>query len=447
MSDHDESKRIPKHLSDVLERLGFARPTPVQEGMREPMLAGKDVLALAPTGTGKTLGFGVPLMAGLINTPPKGRRGPGGARFVEPHERLRAIVISPTRELAQQVAGDLSSASRGSVLRVTAIFGKSPAAPQREAIRNGVDILVGTPGRLREFVDEGSLSLAGVSVVVIDEADRMADMGFLPQVEQLLSMVPTPRQVICLSATLPYLVESRVLALMRDPVRVEVGQRNVPINRSNFRCDVADSDKVALLIAILTASTKGSTAVYVRTRRRAGWVAEALKRHNITVSLLHGDRSQRSRNEALANFAQGRATTLVATDVAARGLHVPCIHRVVNYDVPLMPEDFVHRIGRAGHGGGSAESFTFVDELERQEWNRVCELVGEVIAPMELPDFSKYQKEGRKPRRKTPVVKPYFAPKPKRRSDTIRRDKKKRERSEPIAKSVRPGGGVRRPKA
>ncbi len=468
MTDTDRTLSVPNHLLEALNRLGFAQPTEVQAGMRDPILKGSDVLALAPTGTGKTLGFGVPVMANLLNNPPKSKRGAGGVRFIESFDRLRAVVVSPTRELAQQVASDLAAVAKGSLLRICAVYGKSPAAPQRAAIRAGVDILVGTPGRLREFLDEGVVSLATVQVFVIDEADRMADMGFLPQIELLLSSIPSKRQVICMSATLPQSIESRVLAFLRDPAKIEVGVRNAPINRRNMRCDVEDADKVPLLLALVREKHLRGLAVYVRTRRRAGWVAEALRRNGITVGLLHGDRSQRSRDEALAAFAQGNAECLVATDVAARGLHVPRIRTVVNYDVPLMPEDFVHRVGRAGHGGGAAESYTFVDALEQKAWGRVVELVGEEIPSIALPTFpSATPRKGgvrvqRQPREE-PVVR--VAPKPKFKFKPIptehKRNRKKklfplvgkepqlsktrmkRARSTPIGADAHRGGGVR----
>ena len=461
MTEQTKDPSVPAHILESLARLGFGEPTEIQAAMRDPILQGKDVLALAPTGTGKTLGFGVPLIGNLLNNPPKGKRGAGGVRFVESFDRLRAVVVSPTRELAQQVALDLAVVAKGAVLRIGAVYGKSPTAPQREMVRGGIDILVGTPGRLREFFDEGSLSFANVQTFVIDEADRMADMGFLPQIEQILSTIPAKRQVICLSATLPHSIESRVLSLLRDPVKVEVGTRNSPINRKNARCDVADDDKVSLLLALIREKKLRGVVVYTRTRRRAGWVAEALRRNDITVSLLHGDRSQRCRNEALSAFSEGKVECLVATDVAARGLHVPRIRTVINYDVPLMPEDFVHRVGRAGHGGGAAESFTFVDPLEATAWSRVVELVGEEIKSIPLPTFpsSTRRTAVRKP---TPVIKrgPIKlkfdlppTPKPNRKKKLFpltgkdsfsSKTRMKRLRSTPISRDTKPGGGIRR---
>ncbi len=461
MTDNPKEPSVPQYLLDNLTRLGFGEPTEIQAAMREPILGSKDVLALAPTGTGKTLGFGVPLMANLLNNPPKGKRGAGGARYVEPFDRLRAVVVSPTRELAQQVALDLSTVAKGSLLRIGAVYGKSPTAPQREMVRAGVDILVGTPGRLREFFDEGALSFASVQTFVIDEADRMADMGFLPQVEQILSAVPSKRQVICLSATLPQAIESRVLSLLRDPVKMEVGVRNSPINRKNVRCDVVDDDKVSLLLALIREKHLRGIVVYARTRRRAGWVAEALRRNGITVGLLHGDRSQRCRNEALAAFSEGKTECLVATDVAARGLHVPRIRTIINYDVPLMPEDFVHRVGRAGHGGGAAESFTFVDTLELTAWARVVNLVGEEIQTIALPTFASSVRR-QTVRRAAPAVKQKplklvfdkpVVPKPNRKKKLFpsaakesfsSKTRMKRARSTPISRDTKPGGGIRR---
>ncbi len=440
---------LPKVLDDALVRLGFSTPTPVQAALRDAALAGRDALALAPTGTGKTLAFGVPLMARLLVDPPSSRRGAHGARFVDKFDRLRALVLSPTRELAQQVARDLEAVSRGSVLRIGVVFGKSPAAPQRDVIRSGIDLLVGTPGRIREFLDDGSLSLALVKMVVIDEADRMADMGFLPQVENILGGIQKPRQVICTSATLAGAAQERVLGLLEDPVRVEVGARNAPARTNHWRFGVIDHDKVALLLALIKQEKRRGVAVFVRTRRRAGWVAAALVRHGVSVELLHGDRSQRRRDAALAAFADGTSDVLVATDVAGRGLHVPRIKTVVNYDIPLMPEDFVHRVGRAGHSGGAAESFTLVDPMEREEWRRVCELVGTEIPDAPPLDFSEFARPpGAKPTRK-PVHRSAPTPHPavrraKAEVELWRKKKSTRERSKPIAKGVKPGRGVRR---
>ena len=381
----------------------FTAPTDVQAAALPPALEGRDVLMLAPTGSGKTLAFALPVLAALLADRPRVTRARTGSRReradaaprrVDPASRLRAIVLSPTRELAQQVARDISDAIRGTVLRTAAVYGKSPIEPQREAVMGGVDVLVGTPGRLRELLDEGAITFAHVRHVVIDEADRMVDMGFLPQVEDIMALVPEQRRVICASATLPDRIANLVRGLLRDQVEVGIGTRNAPASHRHSRYVVKDADKVALLLALVKGRHRKGVAIYARTRRRVGWVAEALRRHNVSVAMLHGDRSQRQRDLALKSFAEGDADVLVATDVAARGLHVPRIRTVINYDVPLMPEDFVHRVGRAGHGGGAAESHTFVGEDERDAWNRVRGLVPGEIASAVLPDLTPWGRPG-----------------------------------------------------
>lgn len=375
--------------------LGFSAPTAVQAEAIPAALDRRDMLMLAPTGSGKTLAFSLPVLADLLADRPaavrrgrqsRGRREPRTRN--DPAMRLRAIVLSPTRELAQQVARDIAGAVRGTVLRTTAVYGKSPIEPQRAAVLAGIDVLVGTPGRLRELLDEGAITFAHVRHIVIDEADRMVDLGFLPQVQELLELMPEGRRLICASATLPERIEPLVRALLRDPAEVGVGRRNAPASDRHSRYAVQDTDKVALLLALVKGRHRKGVAVYARTRRRVGWVAGALRRHGVSVAMLHGDRSQRQRDLALQAFADGEADVLVATDVAARGLHVPRIRTVINYDVPLMPEDFVHRVGRAGHGGGAAESHTFVADDERDAWYRVRGLVPGEIASVPLPDLT-----------------------------------------------------------
>jgi len=400
---------LPELLVRTLAACHFTEPTSVQAEAIPPALEGRDMLVLAPTGSGKTLAFALPVLSTLLADKPRirrvrtrGRRQRSemveAPRRVDPATRLRAIVLSPTRELAQQVARDIGDVIKGTVLRTAAVYGKSPIEPQRAAVHAGVDVLVGTPGRLRELLDEGSITFAHVRHVVIDEADRMVDMGFLPQVEDVMALVPEGRRVICASATLPDRIAPLVKALLRDPAEVGVGKRNAPASDRHSRYAVPDSDKVALLLALVKGRHKRGVAIYARTRRRVGWVAAALRRHGISVAMLHGDRSQRQRDLALKSFADGDSDVLVATDVAARGLHVPRIKTVINYDVPLMPEDFVHRVGRAGHGGGASESHTFVGEDERDAWNRVRGLVPGEISSVPLPDLTPWGRPSPQPK-------------------------------------------------
>jgi ATP-dependent RNA helicase RhlE len=331
---------------------------------------------VAATGTGKTLAYLLPVAKRLLDEPPPRVRG----RPVDPRRRLRAVVLCPTRELAQQVAREAAQLFRGSVLRTTAVFGKSALAPQRDAVQEGVDLLVGTPGRVKELIELDALSLAFANQVVLDEADRMLDMGFLPQAKEILSRAPESRQLLFFTATMPRQVESVVEEMLRDPKRVDLVGRErskvegTPEERRDLGqhlFDVDDEAKTALTVALVKDGKRRGVMVFCRTRRRAGWVAAALRRHEVRTVLIHGDRSQRQRNEALEAFAAGKADVVVATDVAARGLHVPAARCVINYDVPLMPEEYVHRVGRAGHGGGSAEAFTFRCPTDEERWMHV----------------------------------------------------------------------------
>lgn len=394
-------------LHPVLRRavaaLGFERPTSIQASLVPAAITGRDVIGLAPTGTGKTLAFLMPVAHRLLSDPPPILKGPRkrgtrqSGRRVDPRSRLRAIILCPTRELAQQVAKDAQALVRGSLLKVGAVWGKSAIAPQRDMIREGLDLLVGTPGRIRELLDEDALSLAYVRHVVVDEADRMLDLGFLPQVEGILERMPPERQILFLSATFPPMVHELGDRFLREPERVESGGHSRPARHLQQRLyEVEDAFKTSLVLAVVEGGLEGDTAgrrngviIFCRTRRRTGWVAGALKARGISVGVVHGDRSQAQREHDLAEFAAGRLRTLVATDVASRGLHIPAIRTVINYDVPLLPEEYVHRVGRAGHGGGSGESITFVspEPEESGRWRRLCRLTGLELDVSATPDL------------------------------------------------------------
>ncbi|MFM9098379.1 MAG: DEAD/DEAH box helicase [Phycisphaerales bacterium] len=388
---------VPPLLGRALGRMGIGSPTQAQRAAIPAARTGRDVAVVAATGTGKTLAYVLPLAARLLEEPPPRPRG----RPVDPKRRLRALVLCPTRELAQQVAREASELLRGTVLRATAVYGKSALAPQRDAVAAGVDLLVGTPGRVRELCGLDAVSLAFVKQVVLDEADRMLDMGFLPQAKEILSRAPESRQLLMFTATMPRPVEAVVEEMLRDPARIDlVGKERArvegtPAERKDLGqrlYDVDDESKTAVTVALVKDGKRRGVVVFCRTRRRAGWVAAALRRHEVRTAVLHGDRSQRQREEALDAFAAGRADVLVATDVAARGLHVPAARCVVNYDVPILPEEYVHRVGRAGHGGGTAESFTFRCPADRERWMHVERAMRVRIEPEAPPPHGAYMR-------------------------------------------------------
>ncbi len=410
---------IPQLVS-ALQRMGVDKPTAPQSAAVPAGLEGRDVAAIAPTGTGKTLAYLLPVAQKLLQEPPARKRG----QPVDPKRRLRALVMCPTRELAQQVAREAQQLLRGSVLRAGAVFGKSALPPQRKLVKSGLDLLVGTPGRIRELCEEDSLTLAFLRQIVIDEADRMLDMGFLPQAKDLLARAPVTRQMLFFTATMPRPVETLVLEFLRDPFRVNlsqgaparvVGTPNPREEAGHHLHDTSDEDKTAITVALVKDGDRRGVIVFCRTRRRAGWVAQALRRHEIRTALLHGDRSQRQRQAALDDFARGDARVLVATDVAARGLHVPVVRTVINYDVPLMPEEYVHRVGRAGHGGGFAEAITLRCPADLDRWTRVERASRLEVKPSAPPPFRAYVRPTTLRAPDTESPKP--APKPSKRKE------------------------------
>ena len=454
--------------------MGFTAPTPIQSAFIPAALeprdgdefSSRDLIGLAPTGTGKTLAYGIPLADMLLRHKPVET----GGRRRDPRNRLRALVLVPTRELAQQVAEELRVLTRGSLLKVAAIYGKVALAPQVAAIAKGVDIVVATPGRAREMIEEDALTLAHLLYVVCDEADRMLDMGFLPQVEWVLARAPADRAKWLLSATLPREVEDLAHKLLAKPRKLEIGTRNAAASHlSHRRLLVEEEQKTPALLALLAKEDlRRGIVVYCASRRRTGWVAGALRRHDVSTAVVHGDRSQLQRDKALESFAHGRCRVLVATDVAARGLHVPGIKLVFNYDVPISPEEWIHRVGRAGHGGGEGASVTFVSPEERSRWESVVSLARPEWTAIELPeDVEKFMRDQDKVRlnrtkaEEAKVIEAFNAKeraekeKAKRLKEAARLRKMKTPRNDskqlrgtrsntPVAKDTKRGSGVKK---
>ena len=382
-----------------LDAMGYTTPTPIQWKAIGPLIDGRDLIGLAPTGTGKTLAYGIPMVQRLLKEPPpinrrapkRGGKGDAGGKFVDPRRRLRTLVVVPTRELASQVANEVRTLSKGSLIKVGAVWGKAALKPQRERIEAGLDILVGTPGRLRELMDLDVLSLAYIRHLVIDEGDRMLDMGFLPQIRRILERMPDERQMAFFSATMPPAIEDLARAFLDEPLRIEIGTHTRAAEHLGHRLlEIEDPLKVPLVLGLVVDEQRRGVILFTRTRRRAGWVAAALRRQGISVGLVHGDRSQNQRLRALEQFANSELAVIVATDVAARGLHIPAIQTVINYDLPLAAEEWVHRVGRAGHGGGFGESITLVSPSEEERWRKIASATGTKLFPESLPAFEQW---------------------------------------------------------
>ena len=340
-----ESFQLHPRIAAGVQALGYVSPTPIQQQSIPPVLQGRDVLGLAQTGTGKTAAFVLPILQRLIN-------GPRG--------RVRALVVAPTRELAEQIHADFGALGRRTPLRSVTIYGGVGMNPQIQRLRGGAEIAVACPGRLLDHVRQGTIDLSGVEVVVLDEADRMFDMGFMPDVRQILRHLPAERQTLLFSATMPEDVRHLVGEVLRKPVTVEVDHAAPAATVAHALYPVAEHRKTALLLELLRRTDTASVLVFTRTKHRAKRVGEQLVREGHRAASLQGNLSQSRRQAALDGFRDGSFQILVATDIAARGIDVSTISHVINYDMPDTVEAYTHRIGRTGRATRAGDAFTLV---------------------------------------------------------------------------------------
>ena len=361
----------PDLLRGIVE-LGFTRATPVQAKTIPAVLAGRDVLACAPTGTGKTAAFVLPILHRFMQ-----RKGSG---------RVRALIVAPTRELALQSIQHLRALARYVPLTGVAIFGGVPMEPQISALAKGIDIISATPGRLLDHVYSGRIDFGELEVLVLDEADRMLDMGFLPDVQHILRLLPPKRQNLLFSATMPSAMSSLVQELLHNPVSVQVGAKSA--SAAGIRdavYAVPKRLKTELLVWLLRQQTIESALVFARTKIGAGRLSDALKRHGFRVSVLHGDRSQSQRLHALEQFRHGRNQVMVATDIAARGIDIEDISHVINFDVPETPEAYIHRVGRTARADATGDALTFVADEEEFLMRDIERTLGRQVPRLATP--------------------------------------------------------------
>jgi superfamily II DNA/RNA helicase len=358
-ADFDVKPEIVRALADV----GITRTFAIQELTLPIALAGNDLIGQARTGTGKTLGFGVPLL-NRLELP--------GATGAAP----RALVITPTRELAVQVSADLASAGKQLRARVLTIYGGRAYEPQIEALRKGVDVVVGTPGRLLDLAQQGHLQLSEVQILVLDEADEMLDLGFLPDIEKLLGLVPARRQTMLFSATMPGPIVALARQFLEQPIQIRAEHGSETPNTSHvdqFVYRAHAMDKAELLARVLQARGRGLALIFTRTKRTAAKVADDLLDRGFAAAAIHGDLGQGAREQALRAFRSGKVDVLVATDVAARGLDVEGITHVINYQAPEDGMTYVHRIGRTARAGARGSAVTFVDWDDVPRWKLICD--------------------------------------------------------------------------
>jgi ATP-dependent RNA helicase RhlE len=363
-------------LSSVLLKAvsdsGYAEPTPIQREAIPLILNGRDIIGLAQTGTGKTAAFTLPIADRLLSGP----------------HRLRALVLTPTRELCQQVERSFKKYAQHTSLVVTSIYGGVGMEPQERAFRKGVDVIVATPGRLIDHLERGNTSFDELEVLVLDEADRMLDMGFAPQINRLVSAMPRYRQTLLFSATMPPEVEVLARKYLRRPHVVEVTRRaTVATSVTHAVYTVPRSRKSALLIELLKKPEMDSVLVFTRMKVGADRVVRDLEHAGISAMALHADKRQTQRDQALADFREGKIRVLVATDIAQRGLDISGISHVINYDVPAQVEDYVHRIGRTGRAAQTGDAYTFMSPDEIAMVRLIERVIGQEIERVSVPGY------------------------------------------------------------
>ena len=367
------SLKLHPSLLNGVKELGFARPTPIQADAVPPALAGRDVLACAMTGSGKTAAFGLPILHRLIDKP----RG-----------TTRALILTPTRELAAQIVEDLQDLAVHTPVTAAPVFGGVGMGPQEHAFRSGVDIIVATPGRLLDHFSHPYARLSRLEILVLDEADRMLDMGFLPEIRKVLRHLPAKRQTLFFSATMPPPILALTRDMLRNPVTINLERRAAPaVGITQAVYPVQQELKSALFLALLRRGDMREALVFTRTKHRTDRLQKFLARNGIAAERIHGNRSQAQRTLALAGFKSGKHRVLVATDIAARGIDIEALGHVVNFDVPKVPEDYIHRVGRTARAEAVGDAFTFVAPEEEPDLRRIERALGRRLPRVVVPDF------------------------------------------------------------
>ncbi len=372
-ADGFDSFGLHPSLLRAVRGLGFEKPTPIQSISIGPLLEGRDLMAAAATGSGKTAAFLLPILHRLLGAP----RG-----------KTRALVLAPTRELAQQTADHLRELARHTRLSGAAVFGGVGHRPQIAAFRRGVDVLVATPGRLLDHFDYDYARLDALDFLVLDEADRMLDMGFLPDVKRIMARLPERRQTMLFSATMPPPIVKFSREILHDPVALNLKRRSAPAKGiTHLAYPVDDKLKPSLLAELLSQTSHESVLAFTRTKHRANRLADFLEKRGVPCTRIHGNRSQTRRTEALAGFKEGRYRVLVATDIAARGIDIEELALVVNVDVPNLPEDYIHRVGRTARADAVGVAITLVSRKEEGDLSRIERHLGSRLPRERLPGF------------------------------------------------------------
>ena len=367
------SFRLHPDLLRGVKEMGFTKPTPIQNDSIPPAMEGRDLLACAMTGSGKTAAFVLPILHRLI---------------AKPRGTTRALVLTPTRELAAQIDEHLKAMAIHTPLSGAAVFGGVGMGLQEHAFRSGVDVIVATPGRLLDHFRFGYAKLSGLEILVLDEADRMLDMGFLPDIRRVLRHLPQNRQTLFFAATMPPPIAQLSKEMLKNPVTVNVERQALPaVGITQAVYPVPQDLKFALLLSLLKRGDFKSVLTFTRTKHRANRLADQLTRHGVPCERIHGNRSQAQRTQALASFKDGKFKVLVATDVAARGIDVEALSHVVNFDVPHVPEDYIHRVGRTARAELTGDAFTFVAPDEEADLRQIEHAISKRLPRVTVPGF------------------------------------------------------------
>lgn len=391
-------------LLKAISKKGYTTPSPIQQKAIPPILEGNDILASAQTGTGKTAGFTLPILQLLSQ----------GKNLS--HRPVRALILTPTRELAAQILANIKEYSEFLDLRSGVIFGGVNQKPQVALLRQGIDILVATPGRLIDLQNQGLISLSKVEILVLDEADRMLDMGFLRDIERILKVLPSKRQNLLFSATFSKEIKKLAMGILHKPIHVEATPENTTVDAIIQKIyPVAKEKKTELIIKLISEGNWKQILVFTRTKQGANKLCESMISSGIRAAAIHGNKGQGARTKALAGFKDGTLTALVATDIAARGLDIPLLPHVINFELPNIPEDYVHRIGRTGRAGASGEAISLVSPDETTFLLDIEKLVGIKLPKENIKGFEPdpnastapiKQGQGRQQRNSTPKAKP-----------------------------------------